>query len=64
MHSSRGTGITTFLENGGQLEQAQDIAGHADPRTTRLYDRRNDRIGRAEIERVQYQFLSTYLMKD
>ena len=53
-HSPRGTGITTFLENGGQLEQAQDIAGHSDPRTTRLYDHRRDRIEQVEIERVQY----------
>jgi site-specific recombinase XerD len=54
VHSARATGITTYLENGGQLEAAQDIANHADPRTTRLYDRRQDRLDRAEIERVQY----------
>lgn len=54
VHSARATGITTYLENGGQLEAAQDIANHADPRTTRLYDRRKDRLDRAEIERVQY----------
>ena len=54
VHSARATGITTYLENGGTLEAAQDIANHADPRTTRLYDRRKDRIDRAEIERVQY----------
>ncbi len=49
-HSRRGTGITPYLENGGQLEAAQSIANHADPRTTRLYDRRSDRLVRAEIE--------------
>jgi site-specific recombinase XerD len=54
VHTARATGITTFLENQGRLEQAQDIANQADPRTTRLYDRRRDRIERAEIERVQY----------
>ena len=54
VHSARATGITTYLENGGQLEAAQDIANHADPRTTRLYDRRSDKLDRAEIERVQY----------
>lgn len=54
VHSARATGITTYLENGGQLEAAQDIANHSDPRTTRLYDRRSDRLDRAEIERVQY----------
>ena len=35
-HSFRATGITHFLENGGTLEVAQRIAGHADSRTTRL----------------------------
>ena len=54
VHTARATGITTYLENGGALEAAQDIANHADPRTTRLYDRRKDRIDQAEIERVQY----------
>ena len=39
-HSFRATGITNFLENGGSLENAQDMAAHASPRTTRLYDRR------------------------
>ena len=54
VHTARATGITTYLSNGGALEAAQDIANHADPRTTRLYDRRKDTIDRAEIERVQY----------
>jgi integrase/recombinase XerD len=39
-HSWRATGITNFLENGGAIEMAQYMAGHADPRTTKLYDRR------------------------
>jgi site-specific recombinase XerD len=39
-HSFRATGITNFLENDGTLEAAQRIAGHADSRTTKLYDRR------------------------
>lgn len=54
VHTARATGITTYLANGGALEAAQDIANHADPRTTRLYDRRKDTIDRAEIERVRY----------
>lgn len=53
-HTGRKTGITTFLDSGGLLEQAQDIAGHADPRTTRLYDARRKTIEQSEIERVQY----------
>ena len=42
-HSFRATGITNFLENDGTLEAAQRIAGHADSRTTKLYDRRGHR---------------------
>ena len=53
-HSARGTGITNFLEHGGHIEQAQAIANHADPRTTKLYDRTSDVISQAEIERVRY----------
>ena len=33
--SSRATGMTTYLENGGTLEHAQQIAAHESPRTTR-----------------------------
>jgi hypothetical protein len=32
--------ITTALENGAQLEDVQKAAGHRDPGTTKLYDRR------------------------
>ena len=42
-HSFRATGITNFLENDGTLEAAQRIAGHADSRTTKLYDRRGQK---------------------
>ena len=38
-HTFRATGITAYLSNGGTLEHAQQIAGHASPRTTKLYDR-------------------------
>ncbi|MBV8904909.1 MAG: tyrosine-type recombinase/integrase [Acidobacteriia bacterium] len=50
-HTFRGTGITVFLQNGGSLEAAQDMANHADPRTTKLYDRRKDLATLSEIER-------------
>jgi hypothetical protein len=43
-HSFRATGITNFLENDGTVEAAQRIAGHADSRTTKLYDRRRPSI--------------------
>jgi integrase/recombinase XerD len=39
-HSMRATFITTALENGAQLEDVQEAAGHRDPSTTKLYDRR------------------------
>lgn len=51
-HTFRATGITTYLQNGGTIENAQAIAGHASPRTTKLYDRRNDAISLDEIERI------------
>ena len=52
-HTFRATGITNFLENGGTLEHAQDMAAHASPRTTRLYDRRQERITQAQVERIR-----------
>ena len=52
-HSMRATGITSFLENDGELEAAQRIAAHSDSRTTQLYDRRDQRIEQGEIERVR-----------
>jgi len=51
-HSVRGTGITAYLENGGTIEHAQQIAAHQSPRTTKLYDRTNDLITLDEIERI------------
>ena len=42
-HSFRVTTITDLLEQGIPLEDVQHLAGHADPRTTRLYDRRQKR---------------------
>ena len=52
-HSFRAMGITTHQRNGGRLEDAQRMAGHADARTTRLYIREAPAIARAEVERVQ-----------
>ncbi len=40
MPDLRASGLTRFLEEGGTLEGAQNIADHADSRTTKLYDRR------------------------
>lgn len=43
-HTFRATGITTMRQNGGTLEQAQEIANHVSPKTTMLYDRSRDEI--------------------
>jgi hypothetical protein len=47
-------GITSFLQNGGSLEVAQRIAGHADSRTTKLYDRRAQQVLVEDMERIRY----------
>ncbi len=54
-HSFRGTGITTFLMNEGTLEQAQEMANHSSPRTTKLYDRRADKITQDAVERIRIE---------
>jgi len=54
-HSFRGTGITTFLLNDGSLELAQEMANHASPRTTKLYDRRDDKITQDAVERIRIE---------
>jgi integrase len=51
-HTFRATGITAYLENGGTIEKAQQIAAHESPRTTKLYDRTNDQLTLDEIERI------------
>ena len=51
-HSFRATGITAYLDNGGTIENAQAIAAHESPRTTKLYDRTSDEITLDEIEKI------------
>ena len=51
-HSFRVMTITDLLEQGVPLEDVQYLAGHADPRTTRLYDRRPKRVTRNIVERI------------
>ena len=51
-HSFRATGITTYLQNGGKLEIAQQMANHESARTTGLYDRRHDQVSLDEVERI------------
>ena len=51
-HSFRVAVITDLLEQGVSLEEVQHLAGHADPRTTRLYDRRQRKVTRNIVERI------------
>jgi integrase/recombinase XerD len=51
-HSFRVTTITDLLEQGVPLEDVQRLAGHADPRTTRLYDQRDKKVTRNIVERI------------
>jgi integrase len=51
-HVFRATGITAYLEGGGSLENAQAMAAHESPRTTKLYDRRGDEVTLDEVERI------------
>jgi integrase/recombinase XerD len=53
-HSFRATCGTNFLSNGGELETCQMLMGHADSRTTKLYDRRALQPTLADIERIRY----------
>ena len=52
-HSFRATGITAYPENPeARFEVAQYLVGHADPKTNKLHDRRDDRVSLNEIERI------------
>jgi integrase/recombinase XerC len=52
-HSFRATGITAYLLSGGTIERAAKMANHASTRTTQLYDRRDDAVVLAEVERIR-----------
>jgi site-specific recombinase XerD len=51
-HSFRVTAITSLLEQGVPMEDVQYLAGHAEPRTTALYDRRKKKVTRNIVERI------------
>jgi len=51
-HSFRVATVTDLLEQNVPLEDVQHLAGHADPRTTRLYDRRRRKVTRNIVERI------------
>jgi len=51
-HSFRVGAITDLLERGVPLEEVQALVGHADPRTTRLYDRRQKKVLRSVVDAI------------
>ena len=51
-HTLRTTGITAYLKNGGIIENAQAIAAHESPMTTKLYDHTGHEITLDEVERI------------
>src|SRR5579875_813328 len=52
-HSFRATGITAYLKHpNSRLEVAQHLAGHESPRTTKLYDRREEEVSLDEVEKI------------
>ncbi|MEM6371149.1 MAG: tyrosine-type recombinase/integrase [Myxococcota bacterium] len=54
-HSFRATGITAYVEAGGSLQTAAQMAGHADVRTTQLYVRSSEKSLRSEVERIRFE---------
>lgn len=54
-HSFRVAINTDLLDHGVPLEDVQHLAGHADPRTTRLYDCRQRKVTRNIVERISIQ---------
>jgi integrase len=51
-HTFRATGITTYLQNGGTIENAARIAAHESTMTTQLCNRASDDVSLDEIERI------------
>ena len=52
-HTFRATGITDYMRNGGTLEKAQQMAAHANAKTTNMYNRVEDEVTLDEVERMQ-----------
>jgi integrase/recombinase XerD len=51
-HSFRVCTLTNLLSQGVPLTDVQFLAGHSDPRSTRLYDRRSQAVSRNLVERI------------
>jgi site-specific recombinase XerD len=51
-HSFRVATVTDLLTQQVPFEDVQYLAGHSDPRTTRLYDRRQQQVTRNTVDRI------------
>ena len=51
-HSFRVLVVTDLLAQNVPLEDVQYLAGHSNPQTTQLYDRRRRRVTRNIVERI------------
>jgi integrase len=51
-HSFRVTTLTDLFDQGVPDKDIQNLAGHADARTTALYDRTKRKISRNIVERI------------
>jgi integrase/recombinase XerD len=54
VHSFRVTALTTAREQGSDIIDLQDFAGHADPRTTLTYIRSRDRLSKSPAYVLKY----------
>lgn len=54
-HSFRAATITDLLAGGAELRHVQKLAGHADPRTTQLYDHSDDSVTQNLVEKISYR---------
>lgn len=54
VHSFRVTALTTAREQGVDIIDLQDFAGHADPRTTLTYVRQRDRLSKSPAYVLKY----------
>ncbi len=53
-HSFRVATITDLIDQGIDISDVQELAGHADARTTKLYDRTNRKATRNLVERISF----------
>ena len=51
-HSFRVLVVTDLLNQNVPMEDVQYLAGHTNPRTTQIYDRRRRRVTRNIVERI------------